>query len=260
LTEAEAVLGKLRGGREASGYDARRITRERVAAEAKVRTLDADLNDSWERLRTVMVLPAGTPIPPIEGSLMPPPPAGLEDFLSRLGDRPDLMALKAKVDASDLDRRAADRGWLPDVTLGAALKRVDQPTRDDTGVLFTVSAPLPLFDRGQAGSRKAASQSRATTGDRALASAKAEGELRGLWRRAVDLRETALRFRESSLGPSRQISRIAEGAYKAGEMTVLELLDAYKADLDAETTTLDLELGAREAHTDLQFSAGEALP
>ena len=257
LGEAETVLAKLRTGREVSGYDARRLTRERVAAEAKVRALNADLAEAWERLRALMNWPAGTAMPRIEGALLPPPPLGLDDLMSRMEDRPDLQVLRAKVAASDLDRRAADRGWVPDLTLGAGLKQVDQPDRSDQGVLLTVSAPLPLFDRGQAASRKAAAQSRATAGDLALARAKAEGEVRGLWRRTSELRDTALTFRESSLGSSRDLSRIAESAYRAGEMSVLELLDAHKALMEAETTAVELEFGAREAHTELTLATGE---
>lgn len=260
LTEAETVLTRLRSGREVSGYDARRLTRERVAADAKVRALNADLGESWERLRALMGWAPGTAMPRIEGALLPPPSLGLDDLMSRLEDRPDLRALRARVAASDLDRRAADRGWIPDLTLGAGLKQVEQPDRSDQGVLLTVSAPLPLFDRGQAASRKAAAQSRATAADLALARAKAEGEIRGLWRRTGELRETALKFRESSLPASRDLSRIAEGAYRAGEMNVLELLDAHKSLLEAETTAIELEFGAREAHTDLQLATGETTP
>lgn len=259
LGEAETVLARLRAGREVSGYDARRLTRERVAADARVRALDADLSESWERLRAVMGLPAGSPMPVIDGTLLPPPPLGIDELLSRADARSDLQGLRAKVAASDLERRAADRGWVPELTLGAGLKQVDRPESRDQGVLFTVSAPLPLFDRGQAASRKAAAQSRATSADLALARARAEGEIRGLWRRTGELRETAVTFRESSLTQSRELSRVAQAAYRAGEMGVLELLDAHKALWEAETTSVELEFGAREAHSDLILAVGETI-
>ena len=50
--------------------------------------------------------------------------------------------------------------------------------------------------------------------------------------------------------------RIAEVAYRAGESTVLELLDAYKGALDAETTALDLEWKAREVRIELDQLTG----
>lgn len=260
LGEAETVLTRLRQGREVSGYDARRLSREKLAADAKVRAMGADLAESWERLRVVMGLPAGSPMPRLEGKLLPPPPLGLDDLMSHLESRPDLQGLRSKIAASDLERRAADRGWIPEVTVGAGLKQVDRPESRDQGVLLTVSAPLPLFDRGQATTRKAEAQTRASSADLALARAKAEGEVRGLWRRTTELRATALKFRESAVAPSKELARIAQAAYRAGEMNVLELLDAHKALWEAEATALELEFGAREAHSDLILAAGEPNP
>lgn len=257
LGEAEAVLTRLRQGREVSGYDARRLSREKMAADAKVRAMGADLAESWERLRVVMGLPAGSSMPRLEGRLLPPPPLPLEELMGRLENRPDLQGLRARIAASDLERRAADRGWIPEVTVGAGLKQVDRPESRDQGVLLTVSTPLPLFDRGQTAARKAAAQSRAVGADLALARAKAEGEVRGLWRRAAELRDTAQTFRDGAVAPSRELARIAQAAYRAGEMNVLELLDAQKALWEAESTALELEFGAREAHSELILAAGE---
>ncbi len=237
LGEAETVLTRLRQGREVSGYDARRLSREKLSADAKVRAMGADLAESWERLRVVMGLPAGSPMPRLEGKLLPPP-LGLDDLMSNLESRPDLQGLRSKIAASDLERRAANRGWIPEITVGAGLKQVDRPESRDQGVLFTVSTPLPLFDRGQATARKAEAQTRATSADLALARAKAEGEVRGLWRRTTELRDTALKFRESAVAPSKELARIAQAAYRAGE----------------------LEFGAREAHSDLILAAGEPNP
>ncbi|TAN71009.1 MAG: TolC family protein [Magnetospirillum sp.] len=257
LVEAEGVLNKLVRGREVSGYDAKRLTRERIAAEVKVRAASAEMNAAWERLRAFLTLPVGTGMTDVEGALPPPPSLGLEDYLSRLDQRHDLLAIRARASASEIEQRAADRGWIPELTVGAGLKQVTQAEREDQGVLLSVSAPLPLFDRGQVASRKAAAQTRATMGDFRLARDKAEGEIRGLWRQSTELREAARHFRESSVAPSRELSKIAEGAYRAGEMGILELLDAYKSQLEAETTALDLEFNAREAHIALTLAAGE---
>ena len=80
--------------------------------------------------------------------------------------------------------------------------------------------------------------------------------LRGIWRQAVELRQTAESFRRESLAGSSDLTRIAETAYRAGEGGILELLDAYKAQLEAETTLLDLELRARLARIELDALSG----
>ena len=64
------------------------------------------------------------------------------------------------------------------------------------------------------------------------------------------------RYRSDAVAPSAELVRIAEAAYRAGESTVLELLDAYKGALEAELTALDLEWKAREARIELDQLTG----
>lgn len=92
-----------------------------------------------------------------------------------------------------------------------------------------------------------------------MALAGAAAELRGAWHQAGALRQAAEDFRRESLPASRDLSRIAEAAYRAGEASLLELLDAYRAELDAETTELDLALRARLARIELDHLSGAPL-
>jgi cobalt-zinc-cadmium efflux system outer membrane protein len=90
----------------------------------------------------------------------------------------------------------------------------------------------------------------------ALAKQKADGDLIGLHRQLVQLIAAAERYRREAVAPSADLVRIAEAAYRAGESTVLELLDAYKGALEAETTALDLEGKARDARIELDQLTG----
>jgi len=89
-----------------------------------------------------------------------------------------------------------------------------------------------------------------------LTYARLEAALRGVWRQAAELRQVAASFRRESLGSSRDLTHIAEAAYRAGEGNILDLLDAYRAELNAETTALDLELRARLARIELDVLSG----
>ena len=84
-------------------------------------------------------------------------------------------------------------------------------------------------------------------------------ELRGAWQQAVALREVALDFRRGSLRGSRELSSIAEKAYAAGEASILELLDAWRTELDAALTSLELDHRARLARIELDQLAGVSL-
>ena len=154
------------------------------------------------------------------------------------------------------ERTAAERAWIPEVTLGLGQKRVDEPNRSDTGVILAFSVPLPVFDRGQANEQRARASASTLRAEQALTYAKGEAEVKGIWRQTVELRQAAQTFRRESPGSSRDLTGIAEAAYRGGESGVLELLDAYRSELEAETTALDLELRARLARIELDAVSG----
>lgn len=255
FADIERVVGKLRAAGEVSGYDLRRLARERQAVNARRAETRAELARIREQFAALLgadlAAYAGT-----SGHLQPDAPAGLETLLGKLDTRPDLAALGARATAADLDGRAAARGWMPEVTLGVGTKRGDYGFGHETLTSFSAAIPLPVFDRQQPGERRAAAQAMAARAEYRLARSRAEGQLRGLHRQVTQLAAAADHYRREAVAPSADLVRIAEAAYRAGESTVLELLDAYKGTLEAETTALDLEWKAREARIELDQLTG----
>ena len=150
--------------------------------------------------------------------------------------------------------RAAARGWMPDVTLGAGPKRIDNGIGTETGVVFSLSIPLPVFDRQQPAEKRAAAEALQARAEHNLARARAEGDLRGLQAQTERLRAAAIDYRKQM--DAVELLRIAEAAYQGGESTLLELLDAYRGALEAELTALDLEWKAREARIEYDLLTG----
>jgi cobalt-zinc-cadmium efflux system outer membrane protein len=134
----------------------------------------------------------------------------------------------------------AARNNFPELTLGVGGKRVDDGALRTNGTLVSLSIPLPLFDRQQGAAGRATAQAAAARAEHALARRRVEGELLGLHRQATQLIAAAERYRREAVSASAELLRIAETAYRAGESTVLELLDAHRGALEAETTALDL--------------------
>ena len=89
-----------------------------------------------------------------------------------------------------------------------------------------------------------------------MAEAKADAELRGAWQQADELRKAALAYRSDSPDGTQGLTAIAQAAYQSGEAGLLELLDAYRTELDFSTTALDLALRARLAHIELETLSG----
>lgn len=255
FADSERVVGKLRAAGEASGYDLRRLARERQTAQARQAETRAEL----ERARQQLAALIGSDVngwDGVHGALLPPAPAGLPALLAALDGRAELAALAARAAAADLDGRAAGRGWLPEVTLGVGNKRTDDGLSRDSATLLSVSLPLPVFDRQQPAARRAAAQAMGARAEYGLARTRAEGQLRGIHGQATQLIAAAERYRREAVGPSADLLRVAETAYRAGESSVLELLDAYKGALESENTALDLEWKAREACIELDQLTG----
>lgn len=252
FAEIGKVIDKLTRSGETSGYDRRRLVREQRTAEARLADSRAELERGRARLAALL---GQTSDDGVTGRLLPDVPPTLDALREKLAERPALAALAAKAEAANADNGAARRN-VPEVTFGVGGKRVDDGITRETGTLFSVSIPLPIFDRQQSGARRTAAQAMAARAELSLARQNAEAELTGLHRQLSQLIVAAERYRQDAVAPSVDLIRIAETAYRAGESTVLELLDAYKGALEAETTALDLEWKAREARIELDQLTG----
>jgi cobalt-zinc-cadmium efflux system outer membrane protein len=254
IETTSTTIGRLAKSGEVSGYDRRRLEREAQTARARTASTGAD----YARSRYALAALTGQPDASPGGDLLPRPVPPLETLQASLGGRPDLASLDAQLGASEQERSAAVRSWIPDVTVGVGQKRVNDPFRSDQGPVVALSIPIPLFDRGDHTRQRAEAQTIALRSERELVQSKSHAELRGTWQQAMELRNTAHTFRQGSPG-SRDLSRIAEMAYRAGEGSMLELLDAYRTELETELTALDLELRARLARIELDLLSGAKL-
>jgi outer membrane protein, heavy metal efflux system len=253
IDAALKVVSQLVKGGEASGYERRRLERERLAAQARGARVAAEYRRSQEIL--LGLVGGGAGVTPA-GDLIPSDTPQLASVQTALRARPELRSLAAQAEAFERERRAAERAWIPDVTVGAGAKRIDEPGRSDNGLLLSVSIPLALFDRGQAARARATAEAVTIRAEQTLKYERWEAELRGTWALADELRRAALSFRKETTTSSRELARIAEAAYRGGEATLLELLDAYRNELEAETTALELELAARQARIELDLLTG----
>lgn len=256
LAEAEQRSATLQKGGEVAGYDRRRIARERLTAEARLQALQADRARAGESLATLMGNTLGPAIA-LEGMLLPDDPRPLADLLAMLSDRPELRSVALRAESFRREEQAAQRAWIPDVTLGAGIRHIDAGVRTDSGFLLSVSVPLPLFDRGEGPRRRAAAQVELTVAQLALARERAEGDVRGLWMQSRQLNEAARRFGTEALDASRRLVQIAEAAYRGGETTILDLLDTYRGMAEGATRAIELALAARLARLELDFLSGE---
>jgi len=76
----------------------------------------------------------------------------------------------------------------------------------------------------------------------------------------VQRRDAADRYRADVLQSTGEIERIAQVSYDAGERGILDLLDAYRVTAEARLRQAALDLAARRAEIELEFTTGWELP
>lgn len=258
LEGVAAAAARRAASGDVAGYDRRRVERERLTVLGRLDVEEGAL--ARARARLAALIGASDPSAPLalRGDLTAAAPPPLATLAERLSSRPDLRALELEARSGELEARAAGRWFVPDVELGGGLKTVDVGSRRDSGFAAALTLPIPLFSRDQDGRLRGDARARAARGRLALALDAARADLAGLHAEATRLAAAAVRYRESGAADAAALLRTAEAAYRGGEMGVLELIDAYRATLDAETSIVELEWAARRARIDLDRTAGGA--
>ncbi|MFL5264282.1 MAG: TolC family protein [Anaeromyxobacteraceae bacterium] len=241
---------------DVSGYDRKRIDRERLSVQARLDAEAAQLSRSRERLAALLGAAPSSELR-VSGDLLPAIPAEV-DVPAVLRQRPDLRTLGEESTAGDLERSAGRRGWIPDVQVAAGYKGTAAAGERADGFTLGLAVPLPLFDRLQDESLRGDGRARAARGRLALEEAAAAGDIRGLHAEAAQLARAARAFRDEATAASRDLLSTAEAAYRGGELGILELVDAYRGALDSELQALDLAWTARRARIDLDLATAGA--
>jgi cobalt-zinc-cadmium efflux system outer membrane protein len=247
---AAETAARLQAGGEVSGYDRRRLDRERIGAEARLAAERGALLAAQRRLAGLLGVETLDGVT-LQRPTAPEIPADAE-LAARIEQRPDVLAIARRIEAATLDAQASQRWRVPLFDLTAGMKNTDA----DRGAILGAGVSLPIFNRSQDELLRANAELAILNAQRSLLVARTRGEVSGLAAEGRELRNAARLFREQALPTSERLTATAEAAYRAGEVGILELLDAYRTALDAELEAAELEQRAREAEIELTRALG----
>lgn len=253
MDSLEEVMQKRKNAGDISGYDLGRLKQERSLLLAEQGQALAEQQRLKQELSADIGLIDGeTYRAGVTGSLFPQtPPLPLENLLTQVPKQPGLMAMQLQTQAYATDERFAERSWLPDLTLGLGYKNIENAKGD--ALLFGVSLPIPVFDRNS-GSRLRAQASRHQLQNKyTLALSDRKGTVRGLWHQERDLATVVRLLSEED---STSLLETAKVAYNAGEIGVLEILDAYRSAFEHQAKLLALMKEARMVRIELELNTG----
>ncbi|MBI4905156.1 MAG: TolC family protein [Acidobacteria bacterium] len=242
---------------EGSKFDRLRTERERAELLAELALLRAAT--ALERAQLLAFLPDGTDIGALSGQIEAQPLVlnGTELTQRALALRDDYRAEQRRLEQYQLERRAAERLRFPEPILNAGLKRADIGPRVASGPVVGITIPLPLFNKGQTEvARYSAEQERTSARLDVLARqirAAVDGAIQAftIRRRAHD------EYRSQLAGTGPELVRIATVAYQEGEIGILQLLDAYRVQRQAQLRMLAIQAAVKESQIELERVIGE---
>jgi cobalt-zinc-cadmium efflux system outer membrane protein len=196
-------------------------------------------------------------------------PPGLEELRTRaVGSRADYRAEQKALARYKLEEQAARRLRIPDPQVSAGLKRADVTSGTEpnpfsnatrTGVVFSLSVPLPVFDSGRYEVARYQAEQEQAMARAAVLARQIETEIRGA-RDVLTIRREALAGYQRELESAGvELTRITRVAYEEGEVGILELLDSLRVNRLASLRLLELQAGVREAFIELERVVGAEL-
>jgi len=188
--------------------------------------------------------------------------------------RPDLRAATVGRSAAEARLASAEREAYPDLTLGATYTHSEFTISGDNpnSLGLNLSLPLPLFDRNQANIGKARLDIRHAENDGLRLRLMIENDVAQAVRKAQRSQALLAVFEKAGgggmsssatsdtggmLARAETALRVAEKSYKAGAISLLELLDAQRTYLDTRAQYLHARQDFRQAAIDVAHAVGE---
>ncbi len=183
-------------------------------------------------------------------------PYGLDELVAAVRALPKLRALTAREQAarSRLDLERAGR--LPDVTVGMNVTREAPGIAREKITTLTLSMPLPLFKRNEAGIGQALTDLTQAEIERTSGARDQEALVRRLWSRLSGQRERVERLQRTLLPASADNQQLAAKSRQAGQIGLLDQLVINRQALDAERELNDALVEYQVTRIELEHAAG----
>lgn len=244
--------------REGEGSRFDRLRSEQELRDARQLATSAAVDLAEARARVSAMLPRDVTVGRITPISAPPPaPPSVDALMTRAqSTRAELRALQRSAERAGLESVAARRARLPVPTVFGGLKRADDESGRERGGVFGVTVSLPLFDRGEREVARWQAERSRLEAERASIEQQVRAEIARA-SEALALRQAAVSDDAEAEGD--ELARIAEVAYREGEMGILELLDAVRTAFRARLRSIELRRDARVAQIALESAVGDVL-
>jgi cobalt-zinc-cadmium efflux system outer membrane protein len=249
---------------EISESEFRKIELEGLKYQTAVIAADTEYDLARTKLAALLALPSVADLPQPLVDEVPSEPALPEAALvaRALERRPDVRAAERARALAEANLGAARREALPDLTLSASYTHSEfTVSGDNPNTLgFGLALPLPLFDRNQANIGRAELDIRRAANETARLEIVVRSEV-GEAARKFERAKLLLGVFEQGgmLDRADNALRVAEKSYKAGAISLIELLEAQRTYLETRAEYLRAQYDQRQSRIDLRRVVGSDL-
>lgn len=255
----EDVLKRVEHG-DASLYEVRRLEQELKIVEADHALEHINYTASRAELIAWLDWPSLDALPPLDGELLP-----THDMLEpdtqllqkKLLAQPALLQLEEQRSIEEIRASSfsTKNFWLRDLQIQAGYRIASmQNSPSAHGFVIELSAPIPLWDNATANKDVHLAQSK-------LLGSQQEQHKRMLLRehhvQLAMYTSLATSYSNLTLQTSQpSVQELSMLAYKAGEITLMELLDAYRSETEIELKILDVQWQLRQCWLSIEYLSG----
>lgn len=183
-------------------------------------------------------------------------PYTLNDLLTAVEAQPRLRALAERENSADAKLSLERASRYPDVTVGASVGREGPAGAQERLTTFSVSVPLPLFKRNQAGVGQATSELQQARIERQAALRDTRANVMALWTKLNSLDARVRRLRESVLPALDDNQALSLKSQRAGQIGLLDMIVIQRQVLDARRDLIDALTEYHATQVALELAAG----
>lgn len=236
------------------------------ASEARSELLNATDNMSVSMLRLGELVGIEVADRKLQGQLPVLAPELVKDLKYDESKRSDLHALEHRVEGLESAASAANKFWVPRVSLGGQYQHYNNLNNEFTGDGFrdaysvAVNLNWNLFDGGvsYARDRQAVEQKVQAQKTLQLTRLKSKNDFE-FWRRRYLYYASVYQARTNDLAKSTESVRLAKEGRRVGTRTNTDLLDAEAELFRARAGVVNSQIGAVEALINLEVATGQNL-
>ena len=255
---ADAVQ-KRRAAGEDTRLDANVASVEAERARNQLAVAQEQLLDARSDLAAKLQLPPQA-LPRAVGELtLVPRTVSLVELVDAAATHPRLRALTERENAADARVRLERANRYPDITAGISVGREGPGTGRERLTTFSVSVPLPFFNRNQAAIGQALTDRTQAELDRQTIGRDLRGSVTALFSKLASLEARVRRLQESVLPALEDNQALSQRSRRAGQIGLLELIVVNRQALDARRDLIDAMTDYQATRIALELAAGRPL-